>query len=54
VTSPNFAIGLTAVLGLGLVATVALLMPSLRGRIVPDESHAANTTEPVTRKAFVE
>ncbi len=54
VTSPNFAIGLTAVLGLGLVATVVLLMPSLRGRIVPDESHAANTREPVTRTAVVE
>ena len=52
--NPSFAIRLTAAMGLGLVATVALLIPSLRRRIVPDESHTANSTGPVTRTAPAE
>jgi MFS family permease len=47
-TSPTSAIGLTSVVGLVLVGAVFVLMPALRGRFLPDESHTVNPEEPVT------
>ena len=48
---PTFAIGLNASVGLILIALVGLLMPSLRRRIVPHESHRPSATEPLPRTA---
>ncbi len=50
-TSPTSAIGLTSVVGLVLVGAVFVLMPALRGRILPDESHTIKPEEPVTSMA---
>jgi MFS family permease len=52
-TSPTFAIGLTAVVGLVLVGAVAILMPVLRGCIMPDESHTQKPEEPAASAADV-
>ena len=53
-TSPTFAIGLFSVVGLVLVGTVFALMPVLRGRIMPDESHTAKPEEPPASAADAE
>ena len=50
-TSPTSAIRLTSIVGLVLVGAVFVLMPALRGRILPDESHTVNPEEPVTSTA---
>ena len=52
--SPTFAIGLFSVVGLVLVGTVFALMPVLRGRIMPDESHTAKPEEPPASAADAE
>ena len=44
-TSPSFAVGLNASIGLGLVLMVGTLMPSLRRRIVSREEAAPIATE---------